>query len=444
MKSTVCMVVLKLSIALNIGCTSKSLRSHNETLPAVRGMVRTEGALIKAKTLSIPSEGLTLIDVIERCERESMTSRSSSVNTSQRQAALAISGQQNNPIASASQRYSDALRKVQELKKNPLNAEEIAKAAESMDQAKTALIEQLDRARVTLPAENRVAVEGLTRDLVAQSDNQRWDEIFAKFNKRFLPATETASDRIVEEARFADESPLQLVVLTRRNGRRIIVPLSIVKGWIAGDIALADGDTIGIAPKEGFDAFTRAGGDENTQVTIAISGLTKRSEITTTSGNATLASFVLDGRDAQDELESFANIVVLQSLTPSGQIEEYILPMSEYPGFVGMKRELLQLASNLNLQDGDHLHFGALELTPLLLTSRAQNRELQARALRDNVETFGREQNHGALPRAVGSNGQGNSFMKNVLNCQQNVRSSVSDAWQSIPKPNLLALNPFE
>ena len=70
MKTIAFLVVLMLSMVVATGCTTLGFRCFKPAEPENHGLIRTEGALIKNKTIAIPPEGLMLIDVIEQCERK--------------------------------------------------------------------------------------------------------------------------------------------------------------------------------------------------------------------------------------------------------------------------------------------------------------------------------------------------------------------------------------
>jgi len=418
-----------IAILIASGCTTTGLRSKKAIPPEYHGMVRTEGALIKNKTLVIPPEGLTLIDVVEQCERKSITTIAGNSLTPE---IGKILRQQNDLVMLDSTAFAIAMTNWRAGQSNENNQEIKAQVTK----AKENLIDSMNASGIKLANENKIVVEDLFKAIVLiepYGENEQ-NKLIAVFNNSLSTSAERngQSDREADDQNTISSSPnnvpSQLVVLSRKNGRRIIVPIALVKGGIAGDIALADGDQIGIVPKEGFAAFTREGGEGKTSVTVALSGLTQRDQVLELLDNTTLSGLLNPMEESENELEQYVNVIVLQSLTVSGQLDEYILPNSRYPAFSGFKSELDPIVSSVYLQDGDHLHFSALELTPLILTSRAQNRQRQTQALRSRHESASQMQ---STWRNGSSTSQGNPIARDIVDCQMRVSET------------LRAINPF-
>lgn len=344
------------------GCASPGAASclhHQKT--AVARIVQTGGPYALSRTLVIPSSGLLLGDAVEAALRPGIAISSGPVS-SVPQPTIA-------PIADRPVPFPKRLADLIGIN----SGQEI----ETPAQVETLLAQIVKDARNAglMPAteEEALKIEQRFRDLLMSAfrDGAFKDGTPAELKVRIRRRREVVAEMLQQLQAHPESAPLPLtasspasassnvvvqvaVVLTRRTGRRIVMPLTLVRSYIAGDIQLVNGDRIEIVPFESTSAgrrTERSDGEILITSWTAVEGLTVPVwEAGPTVGN------LMRALNTQA-----ADMVVLTRLTNTGTLEEYILP-ADNDGWL----------SSTYLQHADAVHFDVLELSPLIRNSRIQ------------------------------------------------------------------------
>jgi hypothetical protein len=153
------------------------------------------------------------------------------------------------------------------------------------------------------------------------------------------------------------------VVVNKKGGRSIVIPLWLVRGYLAGDIRLVDGDHVQIEPYSRVNGSLGQVGQSDGHVLIV--GLEHEPTIRTVSGTTSL------GLEAflRHSNESVADVAILRRINELGRLQEYIIPMPQNE-FYTDQSAVASYVAQTTLKSGDQLHFEVLDLTPLLTASR--------------------------------------------------------------------------
>lgn len=143
----------------------------------------------------------------------------------------------------------------------------------------------------------------------------------------------------------------------------MIVPLVCIESSQLGGIILSDGDTISIHASDDFSEMSSSQGTR-----VVVSG------ISPSAGQ----SIQMPGYSRLTQLHQqhagpYADIAILTRVTPTGRLRHHMIPLDAH-GAVG---------TDIDLNDGDLVHFANMDLLPILIQSRATSRKLQLKAIED-------------------------------------------------------------
>lgn len=324
--------------------------------------VRTGGQYAVARIIPIPPEGLPLSDAVESSLRPGIIAMPAASNYGVVPAGL--------PVADVPIPRDDLIRA------------ELAFHAQGQPAEVQELLRKKAAAIVGIielpPATDKSVVEALTNEILTALTSAYKDGTF-----RSVAGSDVAQNKAINAAKKKLVQDIQniiprvtappttpavtaavapalvdrlAVVLSRAGGRRIIIPLHMVRTNFPGDIRLADGDRIDVIPFDQTAAAQRP--DAGATATVAVTSWSANEGLIVPLAGAEPPSV----QQLVGELESQpSDVVILRRMSDLTGVEEYMLSPAD-------ARRL----SQTYLQDRDLVHFDVLSMTSLIRDSQAQ------------------------------------------------------------------------
>lgn len=186
----------------------------------------------------------------------------------------------------------------------------------------------------------------------------------------------------------------QQIILTRRNGERLLLNANSLHSTPLGSILLANGDRVTLSYEADYTENFNPDASARTSNRVVITGLSQ------SAGQAIELEQQANALELYDRHASpYSNLLVLTRIDGLGRVEHHLLPTLDTIAdtataidgtrFERLNRNKLRL---LQLQDGDIVEFANLELHPIIVRSRIEHRQLQLEAL-TNTSTHRKHHN---------------------------------------------------
>ena len=320
------------------------------------GTVRTGGPLATAKTLPIPLEGLTLSRAVELSIRPGLQTPTSGISN---YAAPVQQPVDETPVDSTNMIKATVNKITQEVgstfgdvaiaTENAINAAvpELASLGDGSPETES-------RIKTVLDAAGLAGLFDINADI---PDRQtKTQKLYDDLANAIQPPPVNPYPQSAPTAALPP-SELIAVQLTRPDGRRLVVPLQMVRSYSPGDIWLVDGDRVFLMPL----AITEAGQDLPGRQSVPVSNF--------------------------DSSESPAtNLLVLTHTSVlDGHKEQYLLPAPNQQ-YYGGATFVSQWLNQTFVHSGDQLQAGTLELNPLIRNSQLNSVAASAAIVKERMD----------------------------------------------------------
>lgn len=374
-------VLISLILTSSLGCSL--FDKHKDVVEQEAfGTVQTGGQFAASRTLPIPQTGLTLQQAVDQSVRPSMRDVPPVAASTMTTGGVPLGLQ----IATEKGTIREQLEKLRELLRNnrddPDTAEPfINKFAKGIviggtETERTPIIEKIEE----LVLEKQSILASDDSETIAFEDLVK--RIESEIPSQFRGDNYAASPPVFVTDRSGIYYDL-VVILQRSDGVRLVIPLWMVNVFSAGDILLSDGDIINVVHYNRTEVGSRQPGND-TSGSIVVSGF---SNLKGTQPATTTLEKIAE--NVPGRLVSLADLVVVQHLNKSGQLEQYYLPLTQ-SGAYGDPGVYENWLLRTRLGNGDVVRVESLELSPLIRASKRLSINATADALLDDGTPEGR------------------------------------------------------